>query len=131
MLPVQTPFSGRFLTDQILGPLRTVTGNLRRQPPRNYIFYAQSGRIFGSDGFFHIPLNPAVLGYFSALFQASLEKKVRGSLTFILSEAETTRYAIVTDNHNLHFTLIKLTDAVSLAARNNAHPDVIYTKRNH
>jgi hypothetical protein len=95
------------------------TGSLRAPPPKTYVFYLACGRVWGSDGVAHVPINPALLCYFSPLFTAAQETKSRGSLTFILAARETNRYALLTDNQNFRVSLILFPAAVSFAARNN------------
>jgi len=107
-----------FLLDSELVPLRRKSDRSIKNPVPFFVFYVNRGRVFGSDGSIHVPLNPAILVYFSALFEPFL-KKSRGSLTFFLNPQDNERYGVVTDNVHLTASLKNYKTALTFASKNN------------
>src|ERR1051325_4466968 len=96
-----------FLTDRALVPLKRLAGPENLPNLRAYFFYLRKERMWASDGVNHTPVNPALMGYFDQIFQASVLENGRGSLSLILSEEANCRYVIMTDNQKLEASIIK------------------------
>lgn len=109
---------GDFHLDGDLVVLREKSDRTINCPAPMFFFYVNSGRVYGSDGSIHVPLNPAILTYFTACFEPYL-KKSRGFLSFFLNGQENERYCIVTDNINLTASLQNYKTALALASKEN------------
>ncbi len=89
--------SSAFPRDHALDPLRHLAGDLSQSVLPAYIFYWKRGRLWGSDGMNHAPLNPAVLSFFEPLFTAAGVALGRGALHALMSEDIPDRQAVLVD----------------------------------
>lgn len=112
-------FPSQLLSDRSLAPLKLLAGPASMPPPRAYMFYLKHGNLWGSDGLNHTPLNTMLLAYFEEIFRGAVQQFGRGSLFFILSGPESSRYSIVTDNRSLQASLVQYQEALRQITNTN------------